>query len=173
MFRDVLGEANVSVGMTRKRIPPVLAVVLLLAGGFAFGFVSCLHLKDTTSSDRRHQYLLQAGDAPAPVRAEVLTALRAFQEGYIRRDPRELDSFMHRLFPENDDILLLGTDADEWVRGYRAAAEFIKTDWLKWGISGSRSTIPSSALPGMSPGLRAREWSTVSGRIAPCDFQRS
>jgi hypothetical protein len=123
----------VTVGLTRKRILSVLAVALLLVGGFAFGFVSCLHLKSTTSSDLRHQYLLQTGDAPASVRAEVLTALRAFQEGYIRRDPRELDSFMYRLFPENDDILLLGTDADEWVRGYRAVAEFIKTDWLKWG----------------------------------------
>jgi len=59
--------------------------------------------------------------------------LRAFQEGYIRRDPKELDSFMNRLFPANDDILLLGTDADEWVRGYSAVAEFIRADWLKWG----------------------------------------
>ena len=110
-----------------------LAVALLMVGGFAFGFVSCLHLKSVASSDLRQQYLLQTGDAPAPVRAEVLVALRAFQEGYIRRDPKQLDSFMFRLFPESDDILLLGTDADEWVRGYRAVGEFIRTDWLKWG----------------------------------------
>ena len=122
-----------TVGLTRKRILSALAVALVMLGSFAFGFVSCLHLKSAASSDLRHQYLLQTGDAPASVRAEVLAALRAFQEGYIRRDPKELDSFMYRLFPENDDILLLGTDADEWVRGYRPVAEFIREDWLKWG----------------------------------------
>jgi SnoaL-like domain len=133
MFCDVLWEASVTVGLTRKRILSALALALVMLGGFAFGFVSCLHLKSVASSDLRHQYLLQTGDAPASVRAEVLAALRAFQEGYIRRDPKELDSFMYRLFPVNDDILLLGTDADEWVRGYRPVAEFIREDWLTWG----------------------------------------
>jgi hypothetical protein len=123
----------VTLGLTRKGVLSVLAAVLLMFGGFAFGFVSCLHMKSVASGDRRHRYLLQTGDAPAPVREEVLVALRAFQEGYTRRDPKDLDSFMHRLFPENSDILLLGTDADEWVRGYRPVAEFIRTDWLKWG----------------------------------------
>ena len=122
-----------TVGLTRKRVLSALAAVLLIVVGFAFGFVTSLHLKSVASGDRRQRYLLQTGDAPAPVRAQVLVALRAFQEGYIRRDPKELDSFMDRLFPENSDILLLGTDADEWVRGYRPVAEFIRTDWLKWG----------------------------------------
>jgi hypothetical protein len=90
MLRDGLWEATVTVGLTRKRILLALAVALLMAGGFAFGFVSCLHLKSVASSDLRHQSLLQTGDAPASVRAEVLAALRAFQEGYIRRDPKEL-----------------------------------------------------------------------------------
>ena len=122
-----------TVGLTRKRVLSALAAVLLIVVGFAFGFVTSLHLKSVASGDRRQRYLLQTGDAPAPVRAQVLVALRAFQEGYIRRDPKELDSFMDRLFPENSDILLLGTDADEWVRGYRPVADFIRTDWLKWG----------------------------------------
>jgi len=59
--------------------------------------------------------------------------LQAFQEGYVRRDPKELDAFMHRLFQKDDDILLIGTDADEWARGYPAVAEFIRADWLNWG----------------------------------------
>jgi hypothetical protein len=80
MFRVGLGEATVTVGLTRKRILLALAVVLLMAGGFAFGFVSCLHLKSAPSGDLRHQYLLQTGDAPASVCAEVLAAVRAFQE---------------------------------------------------------------------------------------------
>jgi hypothetical protein len=126
-------EAFVVFRLTRKRIFSALAIALLTYGGFAFGFVSSLRLKSTASSELRHQYLLQAGDAPPPVRAEVLASLRAFQEGYRKRDPGELDSFMRRLFSENDDILIMGTDAGEWVRGYGAAAHFIKEDWQYWG----------------------------------------
>ena len=40
---------------------------------------------------------------------------------------------MNRLFLKDDDILLLGTDAGEWARGYPAVGEFIRTDWLNWG----------------------------------------
>lgn len=126
-------EAFVIFRLTRKRVLSALAVALLTFGGFAFGFVSSLHLKHSTPTGLNHQYLLQAGDAPPPVRGEVLVSLRAFQEGYIKRDPRELDSFMRRLFPENDDILIMGTDSDEWVRGYGAVARFIKDDWQYWG----------------------------------------
>jgi hypothetical protein len=53
------------------------------------------------------QYLLQAGDAPLSVRVGVLAALRDFQEGYVKRNPKELDSFMNRPFPKKDDILPL------------------------------------------------------------------
>jgi SnoaL-like domain len=67
------------------------------------------------------------------VRAGVLVALTGFQEGYSRRDTKQLDSFMHRLFPESDDILLLGTDAAEWIRGHHAVGEFIRSDWQYWG----------------------------------------
>jgi hypothetical protein len=63
----------------------------------------------------------------------VTAALKAFQDGYIKRDPKELDSFMRRVFPEDDDILLLGADEGEWVRGHRAVAEFIGNDWSQWG----------------------------------------
>ena len=124
---------KVTFGLNHNKILAALAIALLVFGGFTFGFIANLHLKSAASSHLRHQYLLQTGDAPPSVRTGVLAALRAFQEGYVKRDPRELNSFMYRLFPQNDDILLLGTDADEWARGYPAAAEFIRADWLKWG----------------------------------------
>ena len=120
-------------GLTRKKLLYAVAIPLFGLGAFTFGFVSSLHLKSAVSGNLREQYLLQTGDAPPPVRAEVLAALRDFQGGYIKRDPKELDSFMSRLFPKNDDILLLGTDAGEWARGYPAVAEFIRADWLNWG----------------------------------------
>ncbi len=119
--------------LNRKRVYSTLAAVLLVFGGFTSGFISCLHLKSAASSDARHQYLRQTGNAPTAVRAEVLTALRAFQDGYIKRDPKDLDSFMSRLFQKNNDVLILGADAGEWVRGYPAATSFIRKDWLGWG----------------------------------------
>jgi hypothetical protein len=120
-------------GLTGKRIFSTLAIAVLLLGAFLFGFVSSHHLKGSITSDLRQQYQLQAGDAPASVRTEVLVALNDFQQGYVRRDPKDLDAFMNRLFPRNNDVQLLGTDAGEWVRGYSAVAEFIRADWLNWG----------------------------------------
>ena len=92
--------------------------LILLLVGLVGGVVLNPHLKHVVPDDARRAYLASKGDAPAPVRAEVLTALRMFQDGYSRRDPRRLDAFMHRLFPESDEVLILGTDAGEWVRGY-------------------------------------------------------
>lgn len=120
-------------GLTRKRIFSALIIALCLLGAFIMGFVSSLHLKSVASSGHRQPYRLQGGDAPLPVRAGVLAALRDFQEGYVKRDPKELDTFMSRLFSKDDDILLLGTNAGEWTRGYFAAGEFIRRDWLDWG----------------------------------------
>jgi SnoaL-like protein len=122
-----------TVGLNRNRIMCALVIALVcVCGGFVLGFVSSLHLKSAAPSDLRHQYLLQAGDAPPSVRTGVLAALRVFQEGYLKRDPNAMDSFMYRLFPETDEVLLMGTDATEWVRGHRAVREFIKADWLGW-----------------------------------------
>ncbi len=140
-------------GLTCKRIFSALAIALLVLGAFTFGFVSSLNLKSAVSRDLPKHHLLQAGDAPRPVRAGVLTALQDFQEGYIKRDPKELDAFMNRLFPKNDEILLLGTDAGEWARGYPAVGEFIRADWMNWGDFRFALTIPSSGLVETSPGL--------------------
>jgi len=94
-----------------------VATALILFGSFASGFIASLHLKNSPSNETRRLYLQHAGDAPPAVRSGVLTALRPLQDGYIRRDPKDLDSFMSRLFARNGDILILGTDAGEWVRG--------------------------------------------------------
>jgi hypothetical protein len=67
------------------------------------------------------------------VRAGVLAALNDFQAGYKKRDPKDLDAFMNRLFERDGDVLIEGTDAGEWVRGFPAASEFIGADWRDWG----------------------------------------
>jgi hypothetical protein len=103
--------------------------------GFVFGFIACLHSKSTPNPELRELELRQAGDAPPAVRAGVLASLRAFQEGYVKRDPGNLDAFMSRLFPRDGDVLILGTEGGtaEWVRGYPAAATLIREDWRDWG----------------------------------------
>lgn len=120
-------------GLTRKRLIIAFAIVLFGLGAFTFGFDASLHLKNSTSSAVRQKYLAQAGDAPPAVRAGVLVALHAFQDGYIKRDPKQVDQFMNSLFSRNEDVLLMGTDANEWARGYSAVSEFIKADWTQWG----------------------------------------
>jgi ketosteroid isomerase-like protein len=130
--------------LTREKVLLAAAIVLLIWDGFAFGVVSDLRLERNAATDNRLQNLHQTGDAPSQVRMEVLAALRAFQEGYRKRDAKELNSFMHDLFLENDDILLLGTDPDEWMRGYRKVSEFIRQDWEKWG--GFRFAVDDSIV---------------------------
>ncbi len=118
--------------ISRKFLVALIAVLLTL-GGFASGFIACLHLKSAPSSEVRKLYLQHSGDASPEVRLEVLKALRAFQDGYAKRDPTDLDSFMSRLIAKSDDVLIVGTDAGEWVHGYSATAEFIRADWKGWG----------------------------------------
>jgi len=126
-------KAQVGLGSNRKKIFPVLVAALLVLGSFASGFISCLHLKRSTSSEARRQYLQQTGDAPPQVRSEVLTTLHAFQDGYIKRNPKNIDAFMSQLFVKNGDVLIQGTDAGEWARGYPAVTDLIRTDWEQWG----------------------------------------
>lgn len=125
--------ANSVARLKRGKLFGILGAALIGVLGFALGFIACVDLRSGTSEDFRQQLLTVPGDAPAPVRAEVVSVLGAFQQGYIRRNPGEIDDFMRRLFPENEDILLMGTDATEWRRGYRAVGQFIQADWQSWG----------------------------------------
>lgn len=122
-------------GSTRKNICLSVAATLLLLCGFAAGFLACVSLRGSSHQKAVSLQLLQPADTPAAVRAGVLDSLRAFQDGYIRRDPRNLDSFTSRLFPQDADVLILGTEGGtaEWVRGYPSAARFIARDWREWG----------------------------------------
>jgi hypothetical protein len=62
-----------------------------------------------------------------------LQALRRLQDGYTRRDPAQLEVFMQGLFPEGEQVVVLGTNSSEWVDGYRSVSRFILSDWLHWG----------------------------------------
>lgn len=119
--------------LTYKRILAGLAAALVALGFFILGFVASRYSRKTVRSDVGRAYLAKAGDATPAERTAVLLALRKFQDGYVKRDPNDVDAFMSRLFVKNEDILLLGTNSGEWVRGYPAVSEFIKGDWTNWG----------------------------------------
>jgi hypothetical protein len=110
-----------------------LAAAALGLGGLALFFGVLLHGNADAPSDLRAQYLRRPGNAPPAVQAGVLAALRDFQQGYAKRDPKDIDPFMSRLFANDSDVLILGTDRSEWARGYSAASDFIRADWLGWG----------------------------------------
>lgn len=120
---------------TGKKIAFVIVAACVMLACFACGFLSCLHLKAAPSAAMRAQELTTPGDAAPAVRSGVLAALQGFQDGYVRRDPQAVDTFMTSLFPRDQDVLVLGTDGGtfEWIRGYDRAAQFIKADWQAWG----------------------------------------
>jgi hypothetical protein len=63
---------------------------------------------------------------------EIIEQLQKFQDGYSRRDPKNIDPFMQSLYSE-DNILILGTMPDEVYSGYEKATRLVKTDWESWG----------------------------------------
>jgi len=116
-----------------KRSVLAISVVLVLFGTFVLGFRSSLRLKSGEPGERRLSHLRDKGDAPPEVRVGVLATLRAFENGYLKRDPKDLDSFMQQVIGENHDVLLMGTDAGEWIHGYKEVRDFIRHDWRDWG----------------------------------------
>ena len=124
-----------TVAMTRRRR---LGALVAIGVGMGAATLTALHARSDAYARLSAQPLhadamRQPGDAPADVQAGVHAALRTFQDGYVKRDPKTLDAFMDRLFEKNDDLLLLGTGASEWSRGFPAATEFVRRDWAYWG----------------------------------------
>lgn len=106
---------------------------VLFAVGFAGGWSGARHVKIDGALMHASLVANGPGDASSAVRAEVQKVLQQFQDGYTRRDPAELGKFMEEVFPRDKNILLLGTDSEEWVSGDDAIRDFIHEDWTKWG----------------------------------------
>jgi hypothetical protein len=104
-----------------------------LLGGLIFGGMASRWIVVSPKSSTQRLYLREKGDAPADVRAEVLQSLTEFQSGYSKRDLKQLDSFMQRLFPADQDTRVIGTDVGEWNNGYESIAQLVRADWLAWG----------------------------------------
>ena len=72
------------------------------------------------------------GNAPRPVRAEILKQLDTFQEGYTHRDLDQVDTFMEQLFSARN-LLVLSTMPDEIYIGREDASDLVYADWNAWG----------------------------------------
>ena len=72
------------------------------------------------------------GNAPDSSRKEIIGQLKKFQDGYSKRDIKNIDAFMQSLFCR-ENILILGTMPGEIYSGYERATRLVKTDWESWG----------------------------------------
>jgi hypothetical protein len=66
---------------------------------------------------------------------EIRLLLETFQEGYIRRDPEQVNAFM-ALFTEDAEVI--GTNGirpgvDEWYTDSASARALVAGDWQGWG----------------------------------------
>jgi ketosteroid isomerase-like protein len=104
----------------------------LAAVGFTAGWLANGRLLFSNEAVVEASVIHEKGDAPEDIHAEVMDVMRSFQEGYTNRDVRALDGFMQQLFPHNAEILFLGTESGEWVRGYEGVSKMIRHDWVDW-----------------------------------------
>jgi hypothetical protein len=72
------------------------------------------------------------GNSPDSIRMEIINQLGKFQEGYSKRDPKDIDNFMQSLYSKNN-ILILGTMPKEVYKGFENSARLVKSDWESWG----------------------------------------
>lgn len=64
---------------------------------------------------------------------EVRKKLQVFQDGYIKRDVKYVDGYMKEVFLQDEDLIVIGTDADELCLGVDAARGIVESDWKYWG----------------------------------------
>jgi hypothetical protein len=72
------------------------------------------------------------GNAPDSIRNEILIQLHKFQDGYSKREVKQVEPFMHALYSKKN-ILVIGTMPREIFIGYDWATELVKSDWESWG----------------------------------------
>lgn len=72
------------------------------------------------------------GSASPEVRGAVLRQLEIFQNGYTKRDVKQLDSFMDRVFSRQRPIVL-GTMPGEIYTDFGEVTKLVRTDWESWG----------------------------------------
>lgn len=63
---------------------------------------------------------------------DIRNLLHKFQEGYNKRDVSIIDDYLD-LFTGDDQMITIGTDAEEFFEGKEELKEIIESDWTYWG----------------------------------------
>jgi hypothetical protein len=116
-----------------KTIRRLVAALALLGVGFFSGWVASNRVRISSGEVEKVRGAVTQGNATEATRREILERLRALRDGYLKRDVNAIDGFMADLFPRTDAVQFLGTDAEEWNRGFDAISKFIRNDWANWG----------------------------------------
>ena len=101
------------------------AAVGLIGVGFVSGWIAQTKLRFLGEAIVEASVIAKHGDASSNTREQVLESMHKFQAGYADRDPRQIDPFMQRLFPREGEVLLLGTESEEWIHGYDEVKKII------------------------------------------------
>src|SRR5580698_10236525 len=112
---------NLGVTAVSKRLVIIILLgisMTSLFSGFVAGWAASRRLGILPRPELSRSYLKKKGDASGSVRTAVTRTLRSFQAGYNMRDLHQLGKFMQRLFPNDDHILICGTDPGEWIEGH-------------------------------------------------------
>lgn len=64
---------------------------------------------------------------------EIRKVLHVFQDGYTKRDLSYVDEYIKEVFLFDEDLVVIGTDAEELCLGIEATRGIIESDWKYWG----------------------------------------
>lgn len=64
---------------------------------------------------------------------EVRRVLHVFQDGYTKRDLNYATEYMKEVFLCDEDLVVIGTDAEELCLGVDATRGIVESDWQYWG----------------------------------------
>jgi ketosteroid isomerase-like protein len=64
---------------------------------------------------------------------EIRKVLQIFQDGYTKRDIGYVDEYMKEVFLPDEDLVVIGTDAEELCLGIDATRGIVESDWKYWG----------------------------------------
>ena len=110
-----------------KSVPRIVLVLLVLLLA-----IRTLRNPHPTFYGAGDSFVFSEGNAPEPVRSQILDQLEVFQEGYAARDTSRVDAFARQLLSD-DEILILGTMPGEIFVGFEEATDLVRTDWESWG----------------------------------------
>lgn len=75
----------------------------------------------------------QGGDAPLETANGVRQTLHLVQQGYVARNPNNLDSFIDQVLVPGESVSMIGIERGETLRGRQAVRRFFEIDWRYWG----------------------------------------